>query len=425
MFMSESIFFNGAKIFRLPGSMIYGLLFYWLIFLFIVSIILKRSKDEDDITDITYTGRLNAMDYCIIGLLLISFFGVGSTMIHYSILTDVFKEFVVLISLFVSYFIIKNWTSKYDPEILVNFLFAIVVINSIAAFFYVVHQGLHFGIYPVEEYSVDIVQNVEITRSFYFMPQFLPFSVAYLLIFRNKKPLLYWGLIAINMIAIFVSYTRSMLFNAAFIFLCYFIFVGLKEGRIGLVIKNILIFSLLGILGILIMSVVLPANTKFFMSRFTELKQTSATSDPNNIEFRFQMTGIIVSSMDDDSKILGMGSVTENQVSWVRAMEGTTADMVWTGVIFRWGFVGLILFILLYIFSGFSALSYFMKTEGIQADLALLFLLYIMSQVVESFVSWTFMSGHGFATGLWYFAMLSALMGFSKNEELKPSENLD
>jgi hypothetical protein len=188
------------------------------------------------------------------------------------------------------------------------------------------------------------------------------------------------------------------------------------------VVKNIFVYLVMTVFGLLIISKILPASTEYFLSRFTELGQTSATSGPNNIEFRFQMTGLIVESMDESKKILGMGSVTENQESWVRPMRATTADMVWTGVIFRWGYVGLMLFILLYILSGISALNFFMKTEGILADLALLFLVYIISQVIESFFSWTFMSGHGFATGLWYFAMFSALIGFTKNNVILPDE---
>jgi hypothetical protein len=414
MFMSESIFFEGVKIFKIPGSLSYGLMFFWLILLRFVAVFLARSDEKKDYS---YMGRFNAMDFCIIGLLLISVIGAGTTLINYADVTDVIKEFIVLISLFVSYFIIKNWTSRTNPEVLVNFLFSIVVINTLTACLYILHQGLHFGIYPDAEYSVDIVQGVAITRTFYFMPQFLPLSVAFLLIFRHKKPFVFHILLIINVLAIFISYTRSFLINAMLIFILYFIITGLKEGRIGLVLKNILVFGFIGILGLFVLSKFLPANTQFFLNRFSELKQSSATSDPNNIQFRFQMTGLIVASMDEDKKIFGMGPVTENQVSWVRDMRATTADMVWTGVIFRWGIVGLILFILLYIFSGYSALNFYLNSEGVLSDLGLLFLLYIFSQIIESFVSWTFMSGHGFATGLWYLGMLSAFSGITKNKE--------
>jgi membrane-associated HD superfamily phosphohydrolase len=130
------------------------------------------------------------------------------------------------------------------------------------------------------------------------------------------------------------------------------------------------------------------------------------------------MTDIIISSIDDNDKILGMGSVTENQISWIPAMDLATSDMVWAGVIFRWGFIGFILFILLYVFSLTNAFFFYLKSEGVLSDLALMFILFIISQIIEGFVSWTFMSAHGFATGLWYFAMLSALLGSNKVEGL-------
>lgn len=415
MFMSESIFFDGVRVFKIPGSLSYGLMFFWLILLRFVAIIFSK---EDNKSDFTYTNRFTAMDFCVLFLLIISFIGISTTFIKYDDLTDVVKEFIVLVSMFVCYFIIKNWTSRNSPEDLVDFLQSIVIINSITACLYIMHQGLHIGIYPSEEYSVDIVQGVEITRTFYFMPQFLPFSIAFLLIFKHKRPFVFYMLLIINVLAIFISYTRSFLINAIFIFVLYFIITGLKEGKISMVLRNIFVFTFLSVFGLVLISKLLPANTKFFMDRFSQLNETSATSDPNNIEFRFQMTGLIISSMDEDKKILGMGPVTENQVSWVREMRATTADMVWTGVIFRWGFVGLMIFIFLYFFSGTNAFIYFMKSEGVLSDLGLLFLLYIISQVIESFVSWTFMSGHGFATGLWYIGMLSALMGFSERNDL-------
>jgi len=422
MFMSQSIFFEDVKIFKIPGSLSFGLMFLWLVLFRIVSIIIiPRDKEKNEISN---TNRLNALDYCIIGLILISFVGLGVTIINYSVLTDVFKEFIILISLFACYFIIKNWSSKNKPKLLVNFLYSLVIINSIASLFYVLHQGLHFNIYKSVESAADIVQGVEITRNFYFMPQFLPFSIAFILVFFEKRSFVFYLLLTVNLLAIFISYTRSSVINAAIIFLFYFFLIGLKKGRIGLVLRNVFIYGVFGVLGLVVLSKIFPANTKFLMNRFSELSETSATSGPNNIEYRFIMTRTIISNIDEDKKIFGMGPVTENQVSLVRAMRQTTADMVWTGVIFRWGFIGLILFILLYIFSIIKAFFFYMKSEDVLSDLALLFLLFIISQIIESFVSWTFMSGHGFATGLWYFAMLSALVGFNKNTLLSDEKTV-
>jgi hypothetical protein len=415
MFMSESIFFEGVTIFKMPGSLNYALIFIWLVVLRIVSVVLTGNKVID--VEI-YNQRINALDYCILGLILITVIGLGMTIINYSVLTDVIKEFIVLISMFVCYFIIKNWTANNKPELLVNFLYSLVIVNTFASFFYVLHQGLHFNFYNFEEYSTEVFQGQQITRTFWFMPQFLPFSIAFLFVFKERRPFVFYLLLIVNLLAIYISYTRSSIINAAFIFFFYYFFTGIKTGKIGLFFRKVFVYGIIFILGILIMSKLLPANTKYFLNRFTELKETSATSEPNNLEYRFIMTGIIISSIDDNDKILGMGSVTENQISWIPAMDLATSDMVWAGVIFRWGFIGFILFILLYVFSLTNAFFFYLKSEGVLSDLALMFILFIISQIIEGFVSWTFMSAHGFATGLWYFAMLSALLGSNKVEGL-------
>jgi hypothetical protein len=420
MFMSESIFFEGVKFFRIPGRIEYGLMFLWLGILWIVSIIFLPDKEKNPIKN---TRTLNAMDYCIIGLILISFFGLAMVFINYPILTNVFSEFTVLISLFVCYFIIKNWTLNNNPELLEKFLFSLLIINSIASFLYLLHQGLHIKIYPMEESMTEIISGEEITRTFWFMPQFLFFSIAFSLVQREKSPIIFTLLIVVNLLATFITYFRSFMVIAVILFLSYFVLTGLKKGRLGLVLKNVFILITLGFMSFLILSKLLPANTKFLIGRFTELTQSSPTSGPNNMEYRFIMTNLVVSNMDEGKRVLGMGPVTENQESWVRQMKATTSDMVWTGVIFRWGFVGFILFILLNIFSIIKAFLIFMKSEGVISKLALIFLLFIISQLFQSIIDWTFLSGHGFAIGLWYFAMLSALIGFEGNKEVS-GENI-
>jgi hypothetical protein len=258
MFMSESIFFEGVKIFKMPGSLAYALAFIWLIVLRLVSIVLTGNKVKD--VEI-YDQRINELDYCILVLVLVTIIGFGMTILNYSVLTDVIKQFIVLISMFVCYFIVKNWTANNKPELLVNFLYSLVVVNTFASFFYILHQGLQLNFYNLEEYSTEVFQGQQITRTFWFMPQFLPFSIAFLLVFREKKSYAFYLLLVINLMAVIISYTRSSVINAAMIFLMYFILVGIKKGSIGLVLKRIFLFGALGVLGLLIMSKVLPANT--------------------------------------------------------------------------------------------------------------------------------------------------------------------
>jgi hypothetical protein len=415
IFMDDSVFFNKARLFHNLGSLDKEIIFIWLVMLWILSKVIRKNTQ---IPLFINSGKLSVTDYCIIGLSIISFSGLIMAYINYIDITNVFEEFFLQISIFASYFIIRNWTSENYPEVLVKFLFSLVVINGIACIFYLLTQGLHVIFYEgggmIEEF-----QGKDIMRSFYYMPPFFFFSIAFILVFPQKKTFYSIILLIVNLLAIFLTYTRTYLLIIVLLFLLYFVLTGIKKGKIDLILKNVSIFIFGGILIFFLLSKVFPTGTEYFFGRFAELNSPQSSSvDPNNLDVRWMNYGNILSHMDEDSKIFGMGSVTQKQVPIFDDMNGTTSDMVWTGVIFRWGFVGAILFSILYITSIIRALHSYFISEGILSNLALLFLLYIFSQTIEGFVSWTFLSGHGFTIGLWYFAMLSAVLGFRKKANL-------
>jgi hypothetical protein len=416
MIMSNSIFFQNAKIFFIPGSFGLALGFIWIILiwiLFSIAHLYIKTKKTPKIRQLT------VLDYFILGLLLITFVGLGTVIINYPSLTYVFKEFVTMISLFVGYFIIKDMCSNSNPETLLKFLFSILVINSIASVLFILHQGLHIKIYQESEYSISFFQGELITRTFWFMPQFLAFSIASGMIFRDvykEKKFFVLILLLVNFFAVFISYTRSALINSVIIILLYFVFIGIKKKSLILVIKNYLVFIVVGIICLMILLRFMPAKVKYFSERFEEVSNTTQFRESNNLKERFLNTKIIISRIELNKKIIGEGPVTNMQLAGVTEMKGANADMVWVGVIFRWGYLGLVLFILLYVTSVIKAFKLFIRSDGFISYLALLILLMIISQIIESFVSWTFMSEHGFAIGLWYFAILSVLLGYKKNE---------
>jgi len=145
------------------------------------------------------------------------------------------------------------------------------------------------------------------------------------------------------------------------------------------------------------------------------LKQRPYDQSSNSLLYRFARTSEIINRIDEDKLPLGYGPATSTQESSVYNMEITTHDLVWTGVVFRWGFIGLVLFVLLYLVSIFKAFSLFIKRDDILSKLALLFLLVIVSQFIESFISSTFLSSDRYAMGLWYIAILSSLLLADKN----------
>ncbi|HYM94377.1 MAG TPA: hypothetical protein VET23_09585 [Chitinophagaceae bacterium] len=421
IFFRYCIFFDKIKIFNIPGSLtsdirlLAWLIISWLIFLILSSLQAGFRRERIN----AYKG-LNGLDLIIIGLMVISIIDLIVVQKKYLVGTNILTEFFTLIALFLGFFIIKNIISQVDSITLKDFFYSIAIVNSIASLLYFIHQGLHFNIYDnnyTEEYSSELFQGVTITRTFWFMPVLWYFSIAYLLVFKKKRSIINIGLILINFLAIFISYTRSALTEGLMVVVLYFIMTSIKNRNYASLIKYFLGIGISAIVFFFAVSSFLPASTNYFMSRINELKQNPTDEESNNLIVRFHNTGEIFSRMESHKRIAGLGPVTESQLPWVEDMRATTADMVWTGVVFRWGYIGLFLFILLYFLALFKAYKLFITNIGILSQLGLLFFLTIVSQIMESFVSWTFMSPDRFALGLWYFGILSALVGFSKKKE--------
>lgn len=412
IFMSNSIFFENAKLFTKPGSIIEHLIFIWLLVLWVFTKFISKNKP---LHSRKKTSTL--IDLGIVFLIIISVIGLINTYIHYSPLTDnLVSTFMLLMSLFLGYFIIKDWFIANNPSTVVDFLFILVCINTVASILFILHQGLHFNVYLYKEYLTESVQGQEITRSFWFMPQFLPFSIVFLLVFRKRNPLIFTLLFLVNSLAVLITYNVSTVIIAISMVIVYFILTGVKNNQFGLALKRMIMVAGAGLLFFLMMWKVLPANTNYLISRFSKLSESSYTiKEPNTLEVRFMYTKAVLSKIDKYKIIFGMGPVTDIQISGVSEMKGATSDMVWVGIIYRWGILGLIIFILIYIFSLFKSYYLYMKSENIISDFALLIFLYTISQILEGFVSWTFLSGHGYAIGLWYLSLLSAMIFYNKS----------
>lgn len=414
MFQRYSIFFENVKIFAMPGRLATDILFtIWLIIFWIIIRVMISSQSYTGNKSSGTKNKINSLDYIVLVLMIISIADLLIVYIESNFLKNVIGEFIILFSLFIGYFIIKDIIRHFSLTSLSDFLFSIVLVNSLASCLYIAHQGLHIPIYtlnPLDEYMTEIFQGVVITRTFWFMPLLCFFSIAYLFIFKRSKYIVFWILLFINLLALFISYTRSFVVIAVFIIVLYFVLIAYKEKNIITGIKNIILVSVLGIILFIVISKLFPASANYFIDRFSELAKDPQSENSNSLLYRFSNTGEIIGLIGGNKALLGYGPVTEIQVSWVQYMRVATYDMVWTGVIFRWGFIGLVLFVLLYSVSIVKSLFLFKKSDEILSQLALFFLLFIVSQAVESFVSSTFLSANRYTMGLWYFGMLSALL---------------
>lgn len=406
MYMSESIFFENVKIFQVPGRIMPALKLFWMVIFWLTPFVFQLYVGKEIKRSSQKWGTL---DYFILILIVITVIGLVSTLVSYPVADGVIMEFFELLSLFIGYFIIRDWTFSSKLEVLKGFLLSLVIVSSISAFLYILHQGAGLGIYSIEEYIDEVFGGERITRSFWFMPQFLFFSMAFLLVFRSERPALYNIMLIINLGAIFITYSRSTLLVALFLLMFYFLILGFKGNKMGLMFKNIIIYSIIAVLSLFTAIKVFPTKAKYFQERFAELTEESSPYQINSLEYRFERTGSVIKNIEINKIIFGMGPVTEDQEPSVPVMKSITSDLVWTGVAYRWGLSGVLLFILLYVYSFIKSYKIFMKSAGLMSDIALMLMIVIVSQVLEGITSWTFLSGHGYATGLWYFALVAVI----------------
>ena len=411
LFLHFCIFFENVKIFAVPGRFSTDILFVaWMIIIWMINKIINSPQFSSTSNDSYVKRGRNSMDYLVIGLMIITIVDLIIVIIQNLNIENVFSEFITIFSLFIGFFIIKDVFSYYKPSLIKDFLFSIVLINSLASCLYILHQGVHLAIYHNEEYLSDIFQGELITRTFWFMPPLWFFSISYLLVFKKGKSFLFFSLLIINLLALFISYTRSFLIIAVLLLLLYYLMDAYKNRNFYIAAKNIFLTCLIGLILFVVISKIFPVSTNYFFNRFVELKQGMHNTESNSLLYRFSRTGEIINNIETDKVLMGYGPVTDMQTPLVSNMRIVTWDLVWTGVVFRWGIFGLVLFLTLYIVSIVKAFKLFMKSNGVVSQLALMLLMVIVSQLIESFISSTFLSSDRYVMGLWYLGMLSALL---------------
>jgi len=419
IFFQYCIFFDNVKIFAVPGSLPKDvILLMWMLIVWFILSARPLIQPGYKLTNYYHYKGLNLIDWIIAALIIVSVVGLVMVVNKNAVITGVIKQFFALTSLFFGYFVVKRIVSYTDPISLKDFLFSIVLVNSGASFLYFLHQGLHMQLYQLggmeDLLQQEIFQGEAITREFWCMPVLWFFSISYLVVFKPGKPAIWLSLLAINLIGVFVSYTRSFLAIIFVLIFLHTVLISFKKRSVKILLKNGVAVILVGSVLVVAIMRFFPDKFEYFEERIVNLKKDPKDEDANTLLIRFNNTGEIFHKLGPEKTLAGVGPVTEVQYVGTEDIVDTSADMVWTGVVFRWGYIGLGFFILLYLVSLIKAFSLFIKCRGVLSQFGLLLFLVIVSQMMESFTSWTFLNPGHLAMGLWYLGVLSALSGFDK-----------
>ena len=293
------------------------------------------------------------------------------------------------------------------------FLAAVVIVNTVACGLFILHQGLHLPIYLGSANITYGVGGQAVSRGTTYAPVFNLLALGFVLAKRRWTP--GWLVVlAITLLAILVSLTRTLLI-AALLGLVIAIFARELSkpdfGRFARRVGTIVLAAAIVVVGFIKIA---PAYWNTLLKRFGEFSSSSGAQVQNwhlraihwdAVERVVARTDILVG--------LGFPKAGSNPVDGL--VYSYSSDMAWLPVMYRIGYIGLLLVGLL--LAGFMARALWLslKPPDARRDLCLCYFITIVLTVVMSFQMWTFMQPSFYPMGLWILAFVAA-------EALRPEE---
>jgi O-antigen ligase len=409
MFMSYSVFFDKAKPFWVPARFDpVDHLMLWLVITWALYFDLLLPKRMRRMHERRLFGPrlVPPEELVLVVLAAYVLIEIVLTAVHYSGLGSAVTEAKSFTFLIVGYFLLRGIFCHAGRKETLDFVAAIVVVNTIAAGLFVLHQGLHLHVYNATEYQSIIFQGQRLTRSFYFMPQFLLLAIAYC-VAKRKWGVFWFGVFVVTLAAVWVSYTRSLLLIAVIevavvlavrLFKAHEAWPALKRGLqiVGVVV-------LLGALAF----AVLPTQSNYILSRLHLATAKGGPIHDTNVQSRIDSFRTAYGYTGGDH-LIGAGFVSAVQDPRVSNVDGLASDLVWVPTVYRLGLVGVVLLVLLFAAAGWRA-ARLSLTGGDDAEFLTLILFgTIVGVFLQGFVSWTVLDPARSSLALWFLAVLTA-----------------
>lgn len=323
--------------------------------------------------------------------------------------------------LLVGYLLLRGILCHAGREATVRLLVALVAVNTVAAALFLLHQGLHVGIYDLTEYQVITFMGQRLTRSFYFMPPLLGLAVA-VSVAQRAWSLRWLGVFAVTLAALWVSYTRSLLLIAA-VEAAVVLALRLLRGRgAGWVLRRALaVVGVVAVFAVLAWTL-LPVQSRYLAARVESTTAAGSVLADTNLQNRARKLATTLSWVRDESVILGQGYVNAAQEPHAGDIEWMSADLVWVPVLYRLGLLGVAAVAALFAAALWRGAALALRPPPRAGDAAavptaaldaagllpLVLTAVVAGLVLEGFVSWTFLNPERTPLGLWWLALLVA-----------------
>jgi len=182
MFMRSSVFFENARPFWIPGRLgadTHVLIWLTIVWLVCTNLLLPAKPGEARIRP--FGQRLSLPEEAlIVGVAAYGVLLLGVTIVQQGDALAALGEAQGFAYLILGYFLVRAIVSSVSLVDVLAFVRTLVIVNTGAAVLFILHQAAGVTIYAGAEYYTTTFMGETITRTFYFMPQLLPLSIAYI-----------------------------------------------------------------------------------------------------------------------------------------------------------------------------------------------------------------------------------------------------
>ncbi len=411
MVFRQSVFFEQVRVFWMPARFDrVTLLLFWLLVVWAVCtglLLPVRRRQKQPLRP--FGPRLVLPEELALGALVVLLaVATALSALRYGDVTGTLGEASGVAFAALGYLLVRGIVCNSSREEVMRFVDAIVVVNTVAAAMFVAHQGLHIRIYDVSEYFQTVFQGQVITRTFSFMSPFLFLALA---VSFAKRRWTVWTylIIAVNLGAIWVSYTRTMLAQAAVAAIIAVVARLLMRGQGDIAVRRAVAIGVVVVsLGVVAVTV-LPTESNYFVSRIQHALAGESITSAGSLEIRNARLGRAYDIISRDDAVLGRGFVPKDQDPLYQTMVEWGWDSAWIAVLNRLGLAGVAAFLLL--FAAYLARSVWLmrrRDDRWAQDWGLLWFTYLVVMLIGSYIGWGFMDTTRYPMNLWFLAFVAA-----------------
>jgi hypothetical protein len=410
LFMDQSVFFDGMRLFHTPGRLPqYELLTLWMLVVWVLatgrvtlpgrtgstpSAALIRQRFLPEELAVVAVGAL-ALGHIAVDAVRTADFGAST------------GRGLEMLCMVLGYFLIRDVVGHASRREVVSFLATVVAANAVATVLFVLHQGLHLNIYSGAEHAYIVFGGQVITRTFYFAPRFVALTLAF--VFARRRWGFGWAIVVlVTVLGVLVSYTRSLLLIVVVALLLVLVARQVKSPSASRLLRSTLGIAAAGVVLLWSFATFMPTQAAYLDQRLSGSGATSSIARDSSVAARTDFLASTLRIVERHDIVFGLGFPSAVQEATVAQVEVWGADMAWILVVYRLGMAGVIVFAVMFVGFAARAFALFMKQSGEGEYLGLLYFVALVTSFLLTAISRTFMEPGVLPMTLWLFAFVAA-----------------